>query len=90
MSATWPVVETNDGGIRISKGLREFASHISALVEVAYLWLTAYRDRQRMRKWVGQLDDHLLKDIGVSRDEGGRASGLVDALMEMSARRSHF
>ena len=90
MSATWRVVDTNDSGIRFGKGFGEFASRISMLVEVAYLRLAAYRARRRMRKWVGELDDHLLKDIGVSRDEGGRASGLADALMEMSARRSHF
>ena len=90
MSATWRVVETNDRSTRIGKGLGEIASYISTLAENAYLRLAAYRARQRMRKWVGQLDDHLLDDIGVRRDESVHPGGLADALMQMTARRSHF
>jgi uncharacterized protein YjiS (DUF1127 family) len=90
MSATWRVVETNDRGIRVGKRFQEIASLVSTLAENAHLWFAAYRARQRMRKWVADLDDHLLDDIGVKRGEGRRPGGLADALMQMTGRRSHF
>ena len=90
MSATWRVVETSDGGIGVGKRFREIANVVSTLAENAYLWLAAYRARQRMRKWVSQLDDHLLSDIGMQREKSVRPGGLADALMQMTARRGHF
>ncbi len=90
MSATWRVVEINDRETQVGKRLREIASLVSVLAEEAYLRIAAYRAQRRTRKWVGHLDDHLLKDIGVRPGEGDRARGLADALMQMTARRSHF
>ncbi len=37
-------------------------------------WFSATLERRRQRRALAELDDHLLKDIGLSRDEARRES----------------
>jgi uncharacterized protein YjiS (DUF1127 family) len=82
MSATWRFVETNDGGIRVGKRFQEIASLVSALAQVVYLRLTAYRPQRRTRWRLARLGDHLLNDIGIEAFDRQHHTGSVCGIAE--------
>ena len=62
---------------RIANPLRTAGRRVSAATPgpVARLWFTAVvaMERRRARKLVGQMDDRLLRDIGIDRGDAERA-----------------
>ncbi len=58
-------------GARFLHGLAPFAA-ISRRLSTWVAWYTAQACRQAQRRSLARLDDHLLRDIGVSRGEAER------------------
>lgn len=51
--------------------VQALASHSLRIADTAMLW----RERNRQRRALGRLNDHMLKDLGLSRADAGREGG---------------
>ena len=55
----------------LTRPLASLRQGLVAIVEVLFLW----QRRADERLWLGQLDDHMLKDVGLNRVDVAREAG---------------
>ena len=93
MSAAWRLLEVSEAESQTVVSLGRIASRIKAMAENIHAGMGARQARRRMRRALSHLDDHMLRDIGVSRADLGHAAGdlrgIADVLTLLTVLRPH-
>jgi uncharacterized protein YjiS (DUF1127 family) len=92
MTATWRIPERGAEPLT-AIGLGTITSRIKAVALDIHVRMGALRARRRMRRALSQLDDRLLRDVGLSRADVGHDAedlrGVADVLALLTDLRPH-